>query len=100
MKSVTKVLVANRGEIALRILRTLKSLGIETAAIYSDVDRGSLFTRFADSAFHLGDNGSQSSYLSGERIVECAIPYILLRVLVAASEIPSLSPRDIEGLTT
>ncbi len=70
MTSIKRVLVANRGEIALRILRTLKALGIETVIVYSDDDRESLVTRLADTAFCIG---AGDGYLRRERIIECAL---------------------------
>jgi propionyl-CoA carboxylase alpha chain len=67
-----KILIANRGEIALRVMRTAKKMGIKTVAIYSTVDRNAPHVRFADEALHIGDNPSSESYLNGQRIVEVA----------------------------
>jgi acetyl-CoA/propionyl-CoA/long-chain acyl-CoA carboxylase, biotin carboxylase, biotin carboxyl carrier protein len=67
-----KVLVANRGEIAIRIFRTLTELGIETVAVYSEADRSSLHAQVADEAFLIGPGPAAESYLVGERIVEVA----------------------------
>ncbi len=67
-----KILIANRGEIALRIMRTAKKMGIKTVAIYSDIDRNALHVRFADEAVHIGGNTSGESYLLGDKIIEAA----------------------------
>jgi propionyl-CoA carboxylase alpha chain len=67
-----KVLVANRGEIALRIMRSLKEMGIATVAVYSDADRNAPFVRFADEAIHLGPPPSAQSYLLADKIIEGA----------------------------
>lgn len=67
-----RVLVANRGEIAVRILRTLREMGIEGVAIYSDADRGSVHVRAADRALHIGPAAVQQSYLDVERVLDAA----------------------------
>jgi acetyl-CoA/propionyl-CoA carboxylase, biotin carboxylase, biotin carboxyl carrier protein len=67
-----KVLVANRGEIAIRIFRTLRELGIRTVAVYSEADRESLHAAVADEAFLIGPGAPSQSYLEAERIVEAA----------------------------
>ena len=67
-----KILVANRGEIALRIMRSIKELGIKTVAIYSEVDRGAPHVRYADEAVLVGPAPSSQSYLRGDKIVEIA----------------------------
>ncbi len=59
-----KILIANRGEIALRIIRTCKEMGIKTVAIYSTADRESLHVRFADEAVCIGPPASSESYLN------------------------------------
>jgi acetyl-CoA/propionyl-CoA carboxylase biotin carboxyl carrier protein len=70
--SISKVLVANRGEIAVRIFRTLRELGIATVAIYSDADRDAVHVRTADEAYAIGPGPASQSYLVQERIVETA----------------------------
>jgi len=65
-----KILIANRGEIALRIMRTAKEMGIQTVAVFSDADRDALFVRFADEAVNIGPAPSSESYLKGEKIIE------------------------------
>lgn len=68
-----KVLIANRGEIASRVIRTCKRLGIETVAIYSEADAEMPFVKEADHAFLIGPPPIQQSYLKGQEIVEIAI---------------------------
>lgn len=65
-----KILVANRGEIALRIMRTCKRLGIKTVAVYSEADKEAPFVRFADEAFCIGPPASSESYLKGDKIIK------------------------------
>lgn len=67
-----KILIANRGEIALRVMRTAKKMGINTVAVYSDIDRNAPHVRFADEAVHIGGNPSGESYLLGNKIIEAA----------------------------
>ncbi len=70
--TVEKVLVANRGEIAVRILRTLRRLGIASVAVYSDADRHAPHVQLADEAIHLGASPPQQSYLDPERLLAAA----------------------------
>lgn len=70
---MNKVLIANRGEIALRIMKTLKKMGIATVAVYSDADRTSPHVLFADEAVNIGAPPSSESYLRGEKIIEAAL---------------------------
>jgi acetyl-CoA carboxylase biotin carboxylase subunit len=67
-----KVLVANRGEIALRIMRTLKKMNIQTVAVYSDADKHAPFVKFADEAYHLGESQPAKSYLNQDKILAIA----------------------------
>jgi acetyl-CoA carboxylase biotin carboxylase subunit len=67
-----KVLIANRGEIAVRVIRTLREMGIGTVAIYSDADRASLHVRMADEAEHVGPSPSSESYLRIDKILDAA----------------------------
>src|SRR5580698_4999296 len=67
-----KVLIANRGEIAVRVLRTLREMEIATVAVFSDADRGSLHVRMADEAEWVGPSPSAESYLRIDRILEAA----------------------------
>jgi len=69
---IKKLLIANRGEIAVRIIRSAKELGIKTVAVYSDADKNALHVREADEAVWVGANESQESYLRVDRILEAA----------------------------
>ncbi|SHF19376.1 acetyl-CoA carboxylase biotin carboxylase subunit [Pedobacter caeni] len=65
-----KILIANRGEIALRIMRSAREMGIKTVAVYSEADREALHVRYADEAVCIGPAASNQSYLLGEKIIE------------------------------
>jgi acetyl-CoA carboxylase biotin carboxylase subunit len=67
-----KVLVANRGEIAVRVIRALREAGIRSVAVFSDADRSALHVRMADEAVHIGPSPSSESYLRVDRILEAA----------------------------
>lgn len=69
MPEIKKLLVANRGEIALRVIRSAKELGIKTVAVYSEADRNALHVKYADEAVLLGPPPSSESYLLGEKII-------------------------------
>ena len=69
---IAKLLIANRGEIACRIIRTARSMGIATVAVYSDADAKALHVRSADEAVHIGPSPAAESYLVGEKIIAAA----------------------------
>ena len=68
-----KVLVANRGEIAIRAMRACRELGVVTVAVYSEADRNALFAMYADEAYYIGPAPSSQSYLNMDRIIEVAL---------------------------
>ncbi|MDD5420005.1 MAG: biotin carboxylase N-terminal domain-containing protein, partial [Methanomicrobiaceae archaeon] len=72
MKYFDKILIANRGEIAIRVMRACRELGIETVALYSDPDKNALHVKYADEAFLVGEAHPKKSYLNRERIVDIA----------------------------
>ena len=72
MKQINKILIANRGEIAIRVMRTCQTMGIATVAIFSDADRHSLFVQHADEAVCIGGKHPVDSYLSVEKIIAAA----------------------------
>ena len=67
-----KILVANRGEIALRVMKTAKKMGIKTVAVYSDIDSASPHVLFADESVHIGNNPSSDSYLDMDKVIDAA----------------------------
>ncbi|CAD6191212.1 unnamed protein product [Caenorhabditis auriculariae] len=73
VKRINKVLIANRGEIAIRVMNTARKMGIESVAVFSDADRNSLFVKKADHAYHIGPPAASESYLNVNRIIETAL---------------------------
>ncbi|XP_045358789.1 methylcrotonoyl-CoA carboxylase subunit alpha, mitochondrial isoform X4 [Leopardus geoffroyi] len=71
-RNIAKVLVANRGEIACRVIRTAKKMGIQSVAVYSEADKNSMHVDMADEAYSIGPAPSQQSYLSMEKIIQVA----------------------------
>ena len=69
---IESLLIANRGEIACRIIRTARSLGVRTVAVYSDADANALHVRMADEAVHIGPSPARESYLVGDKIIAAA----------------------------
>jgi len=68
-----KILIANRGEIAIRILRACRELGIKTVAVYSDADKNALHVQHADEAIHIGDSSPKESYLNADVLIRAAL---------------------------
>jgi len=73
MPEIKKILVANRGEIALRVMRTAREMGIKTVAIFSEADRNALHVRYADEAYWIGPPASRDSYLKMDTLLEVAL---------------------------
>ncbi|WP_017727710.1 acetyl-CoA carboxylase biotin carboxylase subunit [Halalkalibacterium ligniniphilum] len=72
MANINKLLIANRGEIALRIIKTCKKLGIQTVAIFSDADADAPFVKMADESHHIGESQAKKSYLDLEKVIRVA----------------------------
>ncbi len=67
-----KILIANRGEIAVRIINTAREMGIKTVTVYSDFDEYSLYTKLSDESYHIGESPASKSYLMADKIIETA----------------------------
>ncbi len=67
-----RILIANRGEIALRVIRACREMGIETVAVFSEADRGSAYLEMADEAYCIGPPKSSDSYLKIDRVISAA----------------------------
>ncbi|XP_017057255.1 methylcrotonoyl-CoA carboxylase subunit alpha, mitochondrial [Drosophila ficusphila] len=72
VRPINKILISNRGEIACRVIRTARKLGVRTVAVFSDPDEKSLHTQLADEAYRVGEAASSASYLRGEHILDIA----------------------------
>ena len=68
----SKILIANRGEIACRVIKTARRMGIATVAVYSDADKDALHVEMADEAVHIGPSAARESYLVADRIIDAA----------------------------
>ena len=68
-----KILIANRGEIACRVMQTARAMGVSCVAVYSDADRSAKHVEMADRAIHIGGNAPAESYLRGDRIIAAAL---------------------------
>eukprot|EP00487_Bulimina_marginata_P008198 TRINITY_DN30336_c0_g1_i1.p1 TRINITY_DN30336_c0_g1~~TRINITY_DN30336_c0_g1_i1.p1 ORF type:complete len:127 (+),score=6.00 TRINITY_DN30336_c0_g1_i1:167-547(+) len=68
----SKILIANRGEIACRIIKTAKKMGVLTVAVYSDADKDALHVHMADEAVYIGPSPSRESYLLGDKVIAAA----------------------------
>lgn len=71
-QKISRILIANRGEIACRVIRTAKALGLSTVAVYSDADREALHVSMADEAIHLGEALASASYLDADKVIDAA----------------------------
>lgn len=73
VRKFNRVLIANRGEIALRVMRTARRMGMESVAVFSDADRRSLHAKTADYAYCIGEAAASKSYLNMDKVIETAI---------------------------
>ena len=70
---MNKILIANRGEIAIRVMRACRELGIPSVAVYSEADKDALFTKYADEAYCIGPARATQSYLGIEKVIQTAV---------------------------
>ena len=91
-----KILIANRGEIACRVMRTAKRMGIATVAVYSDADAGAMHVAMADEAFHVGPAQVSESYLNAERIIAGRQLLPIVRPSLSPKSTPANSPRALK----
>ena len=70
---ISKILIANRGEIACRIIRTVKKLGLSSVAVYSNADANALHVSMADEAVHIGESMANASYLDYSKVIQAAL---------------------------
>jgi 3-methylcrotonyl-CoA carboxylase alpha subunit len=87
---IASLLIANRGEIACRIIRTARRLGVRTVAVYSDADAEALHVRQADEAVHIGPSPARESYLVGEKIIAAAARPAPRRSIPAMASYPRM----------
>ena len=90
---MNKILIANRGEIAIRIMRACRELGIKTVAVYSEADEKALFTKYADEAYRIGPAPASKSYLNIDKLIE-----VLIRLSYLAADYPEIEELDINPL--
>jgi len=99
MRKISKILIANRGEIAIRIMRTCREMGISTVAVFSDADRTSMHVRYADEAYHIGPASSAESYLNADKIIEALkIPRLVVPITTVTVGYPDGMPDQVERL--
>ena len=80
MHTFNKILIANRGEIAVRIIRSARELDIKTVAVYSRADRHSLHVKMADEAYEIGIQELSETCLNIEKIIGCLVPYFAMQL--------------------